>query len=221
MGKESDIYVCSTDDPERPSVIIKFARLGRTSFRTVKSNRDYLKKGQGVHSWLYMSRIASLKEFAFMKALYETGFPTPVPIDSNRHGICMSLIEAYPMTQVASIPNPRKVYDTLMGLVIKLAEHGLIHGDFNEFNLMIDDDSKVTMIDFPQMTSTSHPNADFYFDRDVKCVQRYFAKNYGMVFDGQPTLDTDVTKDHDLDQEVRASGFIKEALGENAKDVFN
>mgnify|MGYP002632241911 CR=1 FL=1 len=45
MGKESDIYVCSTDDPERPSVIIKFARLGRTSFKSVKNNRDYLKKG--------------------------------------------------------------------------------------------------------------------------------------------------------------------------------
>jgi len=36
VGKESDIYVCSTDDPDRPSVIIKFARLGRTSFRSVK-----------------------------------------------------------------------------------------------------------------------------------------------------------------------------------------
>jgi len=28
----------------------------------------------------------------------------------------------------------------MIDLVIKLAEHGLIHGDFNEFNLMIDDD---------------------------------------------------------------------------------
>jgi len=97
MGKESDIYVCSTNDPERPTVIIKFARLGRTSFRTVKMNRDYLKNGQGVNSWLYMSRLASLKEFAFMKCLYEHGFPTPVPIDSNRHGIVMSLVESYPM----------------------------------------------------------------------------------------------------------------------------
>ena len=45
MGKESDIYICSTEDEDRPKVIIKFARLGRTSFRTVKMNRDYLKKG--------------------------------------------------------------------------------------------------------------------------------------------------------------------------------
>ena len=98
MGKESDIYICTTNDPERPTIVIKFARLGRTSFRTVKANRDYIKKGQLVNSWLYMSRIASLKEYAFMKALYDRDFPTPVPIDSNRHGICMSLIDAYPMT---------------------------------------------------------------------------------------------------------------------------
>ena len=45
-----------------------------------------------------MSRIASLKEYAFMKALYDRAFPTPVPIDSNRHAICMSLIDAFPMT---------------------------------------------------------------------------------------------------------------------------
>ena len=98
MGKESDIYVCTTDDPDRPTVIIKFARLGRTSFRSVKQNRDYIKKGRDINSWLYMSRVASLKEFAFMKALYDRGFPTPVPIDSNRHAICMSLVNGYPMT---------------------------------------------------------------------------------------------------------------------------
>ena len=54
-----------------------------------------------------------------------------------------------------------------MQLLIRLAEHGLVHGDFNEFNLMIDDNEVITMIDFPQMISTSHPNAKFYFERDV------------------------------------------------------
>lgn len=96
-----------------------------------------------------MSRIASIKEFAFMKALFDRGFPTPTPIDSNRHGICMSLVPAYPMTQIVSIPKPEKVYNKCMELMIQLAEHGLVHGDFNEFNLMIDDDCKLTLIDFP------------------------------------------------------------------------
>jgi serine/threonine-protein kinase RIO1 len=30
-----------------------------------------------------------------MKALYENGFPTPEPIDANRHGILMSYIDGY------------------------------------------------------------------------------------------------------------------------------
>ena len=41
-------------------------RLGRISFRAIKSKRDYLRKGQSA-SWMYMSRLAAIKEFAFMK----------------------------------------------------------------------------------------------------------------------------------------------------------
>lgn len=44
--------------------------------RAVKSKRDYL--GRGSHfSWLYLSRLAALKEFAFMKALGQHGLPVP------------------------------------------------------------------------------------------------------------------------------------------------
>ena len=108
------------------------------------------------------------------------------------------------------MPNPQKVYERLMGLIIELAENGLVHGDFNEFNLMLDDNEKVTMIDFPQMVSTTHSNAKFYFERDVVCIQTYFTKHYGMVFDGIPSLDNDVEKKIDLDKEVKASGFLHE-----------
>ena len=51
----------------------------------------------------------------------------------------------------------------MMDLIVRLAQHGLVHGDFNEFNMMIDDNEKLTMIDFPQMISTSHKNAQYYF----------------------------------------------------------
>lgn len=36
------------------------------SFRAIKSKRDYLRKGQSA-SWMYMSRLAAIKEYAFMK----------------------------------------------------------------------------------------------------------------------------------------------------------
>ena len=47
-------------------------------------------------------------------------------------------------------------------MLVDLAEHGLIHGDFNEYNMLIDDDLNLTLIDFPQMVSTSHDNAEEY-----------------------------------------------------------
>jgi RIO-like serine/threonine protein kinase len=40
VGKESDVYV--GQGPGGEEVVLKFARLGRTSFRSIKRNRDYL-----------------------------------------------------------------------------------------------------------------------------------------------------------------------------------
>lgn len=37
----------------------------------------------------------------------------------------------------------------------------------------VNDDDELTLIDFPQMVSTSHANAQELFDRDVECVLRY------------------------------------------------
>lgn len=67
----------------------------------------------------------------------------------------------------------------MMGMVVQLARHGLIHGDFNEYNLILDPESfEFTLIDFPQMVSTSHENAAAYFDRDVECVARFFRRRF-------------------------------------------
>jgi RIO kinase 2 len=56
----------------------------------VKQKRDYL-TGRSSASWLYMSRLSALKEYAFMKALHSHGFPTPTPVDQNRHVVLMSV----------------------------------------------------------------------------------------------------------------------------------
>lgn len=55
--------------------------------------------------------------------------------------------------------DPASAYQELMELIVRLGNAGLIHGDFNEFNLVISDDGNITLIDFPQMMSTSHMNA--------------------------------------------------------------
>jgi len=56
------------------------------------------------------------------------------------------------------------------------------------------------------MVSTSHPNAQFYFGRDVQCIQRFFTKRFRLHFEGVPVLENDVERKADLDTEIKASG---------------
>eukprot|EP00742_Colponemidia_sp_Colp-10_P005119 GILJ01005467.1.p1 GENE.GILJ01005467.1~~GILJ01005467.1.p1 ORF type:complete len:487 (+),score=83.54 GILJ01005467.1:39-1463(+) len=208
VGKESDIYTVVS--PQGETLALKLHRLGRVSFRNIKNKRDYLLNRQSA-SWLYMSRLAALKEFAYMKALMENEFPVPKAIDCNRHAVLMSLVDGYPLTQIKSLRHPRRVYETLMNLMVRFAQAGLIHGDFNEFNLLINDREDITVIDFPQMVSSDHPNAEEYFDRDVQCVRAFFSKKFAFDSDDFPRLDRDCVRGVlDLDRQLRASGFSKE-----------
>ncbi|XP_078070890.1 serine/threonine-protein kinase RIO2 [Mustelus asterias] len=212
VGKESDIYIVANEEEQQ--FALKLHRLGRTSFRNLKNKRDYHKHRQKM-SWLYLSRLAATKEYAYMKALYDRGFPVPKPVDFNRHAVVMELINGYPMCQIHQLDNPAATYSELMDLIVKLANHGLIHGDFNEFNLMLDSEDHVTMIDFPQMVSTSHLNAEWYFDRDVKCIRDFFIKRFNYESELYPTFQ-DIRKETSLDVEIAVSGYTKE-LQEDAE----
>ncbi|WOG93960.1 hypothetical protein DCAR_0313250 [Daucus carota subsp. sativus] len=230
VGKESDIFEVANEDGT--IFAMKLHRLGRTSFRAVKSKRDYLKH-RSSFNWLYLSRLAALKEYAFMKALQEHGFPVPNAVECNRHCVIMSLVQGYPLVQVKQLQNPDTVFEKIIGVIVRLAEHGLIHCDFNEFNIMIDDDEKITVIDFPQMVSVSHTNAQMYFDRDVECIFKFFRKRFNisyqenledsngsdLVSDVSDRLNfSSITKVSDaLDKELAASGFTKKVQADIEK----
>jgi RIO kinase 2 len=230
VGKESDVYIVADEQDEQ--CVLKIQRLGRTSFRTVKTNRDYLGKRKGAH-WFYLSRLAAMKEFAFMKVLGDHGFPVPQAIDFNRHMVVMELVQGDPLYQIQTIEDPGRLYDELMSLILKLAQHGLIHSDFNEFNLLVstvphthvpevnaDGYPHAILIDFPQMVSTSHRNAQMYFERDVDCIRAFFRKRFGYEAEDWPRWERDVVdvflkedgQQVALDVEVQASGFTKKAM---------
>jgi RIO kinase 2 len=174
---------------------------------------------------MYMSRLAALKEFEFMKALRSEGFPVPEPIGQNRHTVIMSLVDAFPMRQVSNIGDPASLYAELLSLIVRFAQYGLIHGDFNEFNILIEEKTDAetqevtlepTVIDFPQMVSIDHANAEYYFDRDVACIKRFFSRRFGFTSDEPGPFFKDSTKTivKRLDVEVQASGFSKKMAKE-------
>lgn len=260
VGKESDIYVVASDTGA--TLVMKIHRLGRISFRTVKANRDYL-RNRASGSWMYLSRLAAMKEYAFMKVLRREGFPVPEPIGQSRHTVIMEFIDSFPLRQIESVPDPALLYSELMDLIVRLAKVGLIHGDFNEFNILIKEEALPSsenadgteqqeaqseeldeetqspqvapetqrrtearpvklipiIIDFPQMLSTTHANAQYYFDRDVACIKRFFSRRFNFEADEEGPFLADAIKDSSktirLDIEVEATGFSRKM----AKDL--
>lgn len=166
----------------------------------------------------------------------------------------MDFIDAFPLRMIESVPDPGKLYAELMDMIVKLAQRGLIHGDFNEFNLLIKEE-KVTdgssqaqsddpnhddfvdrihegedgqklrltpiLIDFPQTLSTNHVNAEYYFDRDVACVKRFFERKLKYTSDEPGPFLVDAVKPVEggaqlsrLDVEVEATGFSRKMAKE-------
>lgn len=206
VGKESNIYIVANEDNE--AICLKLHRLGRTCFRKIKEKRDYHKNRKSM-SWLYLSRVSATREFAYMKALDDRGFPVPKPIGFNRHCVVMELVNGGPLSGVQEVDNPEELYEQLMELIIKFANHGVIHGDFNEFNIMITDDGKPIIIDFPQMVSTEHTNAEYYFQRDVNCIKTFFRRRFGYESELAPTF-SDIIREDCIDAVIKASGLTRQ-----------
>jgi len=155
-----------------------------------------------------------------MQALHKAGFPTPTPVDVNRHAILMSYLNAFTLVKVNKLENPEKVYHQCMDMIVRFAEHGLIHSDFNEFNLMITKDQEIRVIDFPQMVSTAHLEGEFYFQRDITCINVLFKRRFNFVCDRAHTLSS-IEQTQNLDREVKASGFFKETLKKKDLQVLD
>lgn len=122
--------------------------------------------------------------------------------------------------QIAHVADPGALYSELMDLIVRLARSGLIHGDFNEFNILIREAKEgethpvPILIDFPQMVSTEHENAEYYFNRDVECIRTFFKKRFRYESTVYPRFlstvnENDGKKDFELDVMVAASGFGK------------
>lgn len=191
-----------------------------------------------------MSRLSALKEFAFMQVLRKSGFSVPEPLAQSRHTVVMELVDAFPLRQIREVPNPAGLYSELIDIVLQLASFGLIHGDFNEFNILIREDEKsaieeaehdtqtnkagskpsITLtpviIDFPQMVSIDHTNAEMYFDRDINCIKQFFQRRFNFVSDEPGPFFSDAKMlaggkmTRRLDVEVEASGFSKKMAKE-------
>jgi len=185
VGKESDVFEAVT--PDDVKVAVKFHRLGRTSFRDTRRKREYVADRRHI-SWLYQSRLAAEAEYSALRSMHEAGVSVPEPIDQNRHVIVMQLIEGTQLSDVISLDEPRLFLDDILEDVRLAYRAGVIHTDLSEYNILVDGEGMVWIIDWPQYTSTDHPNAMELLERDVGNVVYYFKRKYGLQYDLEQAL---------------------------------
>ena len=178
VGKESDVYDALT--PDGKQVALKFHRVGRTSFKKTKLKRNYIIKYSYTPDWIHQSRIAAKKECEALKLLYQKDVLVPKPIKQNRHVLVMSKIQGAELYHFPKLSDPKAVLNEILENVRKAyKEANMIHGDLSPYNIILQPNTHILIIDWPQNIPTTHPNARELLKRDLQNVLKFFRRKYG------------------------------------------
>ncbi len=185
VGKESDVYEGLT--PSGEVVAVKFHRLGRVSFRKTRRYRTYVGDRRHI-SWLYQARLAAEREFQALNILYPRGVSVPRPISWNRHTVVTSIIEGTVLYEVPPLSDPRAALEDVLRTIERVYEIGIVHGDLSEYNIIVAEDERCYVFDWPQWVDRHHPSAPELLKRDVRNVVKFFKRKYRVEFDYESFL---------------------------------
>jgi RIO kinase 2 len=174
-GKESLVYDALGLGP----VAIKFHRVGGRSFSSARLNREYMPE-DGHCPWLIASRKSAEREYEALTLLHPN-VSVPLPIAQNRHAVVMSLIKGQNLNR-CRLDAPKEVLDEILVQAALAYKAGVIHADLSEYNILMEEE-KVILIDWPQWTETSHPNAEAILFRDIDNILAFFQRKYQLKYD--------------------------------------
>ena len=189
VGKESDVYEGLT--PANEKVIVKFHRVGRTSFKHIRRVRTYAAE-KSEYPWLLQAKIAAEREYKVLDELYKVKARVPKPLGRSRHVVVTEFIEGIELYRYKEAINPleilRKILETIRKAYLDV---GVVHGDLSEYNIMIqvsNGNEEPYIIDWPQFVEKDHPSAPQLLERDVNYVIKFFKKQYRIDISREPAL---------------------------------
>ena len=185
-GKESDVYGCMDDNEN--IYALKVYRIGRTSFKNIKRLRSLI-GDRGHLSWLYVNRLAAKREYEALEKIYELNLDTPKPIGFNRHVIIMEYLRGKELAYCKEIEDPLRIFEEIINQVrIIFQEAHMIHGDLGEFNIVVDEEGNILIIDWLQWIPSDHPNAGSVLQRDIENICEYFRKKFNIESDADEII---------------------------------
>lgn len=185
VGKESDVYEGLS--PSGEPLAVKFFRIGRISFRGIKRGRGYV--SDEIHEWHIINVKSARREFDVLSEVSEKGCPVPIPVDRAFHVLVMKEYLAIPLFKMKELKDPGEVYRRVLGaLRCCVCKAGYVHADLSEFNVLVDEDENVLIIDWPQAVKFGDPSSEEKLRRDVHNITRYFTRKYRLEVDEDEAL---------------------------------
>jgi len=182
VGKESDVYVA--EDYAGNKLVVKFHRLGRTSFRQTRKFRIWVGERRHI-TWLYESRLSAHMEYKALVLAYNADISVPKPISVNRHAVVMKYIESLKLSEIRTgLEKPEEVLGKILDDVATLyRDVGIVHGDLSEYNVIVEfseEEEKPYIIDWPQWVPREYKNALDLLKRDLENIVQFFRKEYDL-----------------------------------------
>jgi len=180
IGKESDVVEAVSEIDQKRAV--KFFRIGRISFTDTKRKRS-LEKNKNVNNWLLINIEAAKREYDFLVKLNSTKMNIATPYFRSMHSIVMNRINGVRLIEIRNLEDPREIFYKVFKQIKIAYKENIINGDLSEYNILLDDNNDIFIIDWPQAVTLEHPNADFLIRRDIHNVIRYFTRKYDLNID--------------------------------------
>ena len=173
VGKEADVYDAMSPKGER--LVIKFFRIGRTSFKKYERHRTAL---LSAHTYMIASVKSASREYQALKMLYPRGVRVPKPIARNRHVVVTEFFKGIEVASAQYLTNPLRTLREILENIKRACEAGVVHSDLSAYNVLITPKEEILIIDWPQWVKPSHPMARTYLRRDVSGLVRFFRRKW-------------------------------------------
>ncbi len=90
----------------------------------------------------------------------------------------IDVIKGTELIELIEIPKPGKVLDEILNVKKAYLEAVVVHGDLSEFNIILKPDNHILIIDWSQFVRKDHPSMEYFLERDVKNVLRFFNRKF-------------------------------------------
>eukprot|EP00759_Apiculatamorpha_spiralis_P050584 PhF_6_TR4830/c0_g1_i1/m.6711/K07178/RIOK1; RIO kinase 1 len=187
-GKEANVYYATGAGKEYA------IKVYRTSVLIFKDRERYVEGDFRFQRYCKsnprkMVRVWAEKEARNLRRLETAGIPSPKMLQLRHHVLLMSFLghDGWPMPRLHDCPEyvrshgPR-LYESIVNILRTMyTQCSLVHGDFSEYNLLVDvrvkEDEQlpqIYVIDVSQSVEPDHPNSSAFLRRDILNVIRFF-----------------------------------------------